>query len=1060
MKSLPFILFFTLSIDVFAQPRLVKDINTQPNFYPNFNQVTPYPSTGDYMAFAMPEGWWVTDGTTNGTHLINGGAPADGDASKLGSIGNNFIFVSAGTKNLTKYSAVTLTSTVLKEVDGDFFAIRSGDVLLFILRQNEKSELWKTDGTSGGTLKIAANLPADIDNFYTEYDSNGDLTYFQFERYDGSTHLWRTDETEEGTFELLSGEESWGFMPAWKAAGDQLYFGFKSTGSETYEFWTSDGTQEGTTLLVTSIGKPREQSVQIIDSSFFFWMGTALYVSDGTEAGTEQVTDPGLPCQYSINYKNEYYFVQQSFNPLNYALWKSDGTEPGTVLVMNLGGYSTSSFNAYFLFADKFFVALDHGGTGAELALSDGTAEGTEVIRDIFPGIPTSQPRSLWPLGNKIIFIADDGIHGAEFWITDGTGEGTNLLFDTNIGTANSATRFTLKPSTLGDNFFFAATQTSGLDLWMTDGAEPNTKKIEGTSGLYIKVGELDDKIVHNINHDLVTISEEGNTTTIYEDILCDLSLGKLDDKLLFSASSDAEGENFELWITDGTQSGTQQVREIRSGSDPGIAQDAMTFVANGKLVFTADDGSAGNELWITDGTGNGTSLLKDINAGNNGSSAHSPAVVGSYTYFVANDGTNHPQFWRTDGTEEGTIKAFDLDGEDGWPSLVASIESKLVFTLEPDAGGSKLMATDGTAAGTTVVKKFDEVEGNQVSIYSMVVSAGKLYFIVVFQNVRTELWVTDGTTKGTSLIKSSSNSGNRPLLIKSHDIVYFNLPDGLWRTAGTQLLTEKVTDQYLNAMIASNDKIYMLLDSELYGSELFVTEVLKFTQDITFEPSDKNEADGSFELFASATSELPIIFNTSSTDKISIEGTTVEILGPGRVTITATQDGNEGIEEIESSRTICITPKSPVIAYDETTRKLQSSAAEGNQWYLNGSPIEGATSSALKAMEDGTYSVDVTVDECKSETSNEVDVVIPVVTGFEADVDLYVFPNPSKDKLFIDWKGKSAAVSILDVRGNTVFNDLFVDKAELLVKDLAPGFYILKLKTADKQAIRKFVKE
>src|SRR6516164_4920736 len=40
-------------------------------------------------------------------------------------------------------------------------------------------------------------------------------------------------------------------------------------------------------------------------------------------------------------------------------------------------------------------------------------------------------------------------------------------------------------------------------------------------------------------------------------------------------------------------------------------------FVALGnKLIFEATDGTHGRELWITDGTSSGTRLLKDINPG------------------------------------------------------------------------------------------------------------------------------------------------------------------------------------------------------------------------------------------------------------------------------------------------------------------------------------------------------------------------------------------------------------------------------------------------------------
>lgn len=68
-----------------------------------------------------------------------------------------------------------------------------------------------------------------------------------------------------------------------------------------------------------------------------------------------------------------------------------------------------------------------------------------------------------------------------------------------------------------------------------------------------------------------------------------------------------------------------------------------------------------------------------------------------------------------------------------------------------------------------------------------------------------------------------------------------------------------------------------------------------KFSQTIDFpEIGDMNTTDHSFEITATASSELPVIFETTNTDIISISDKTASILGPGEVTITAHQFGNE----------------------------------------------------------------------------------------------------------------------------------------------------------------------
>ena len=56
---------------------------------------------------------------------------------------------------------------------------------------------------------------------------------------------------------------------------------------------------------------------------------------------------------------------------------------------------------------------------GAELWRSDGTAAGTEIVKDIMPGSGDSNP-SLWlaetGINGFLYFPATDGIHGMTLW--------------------------------------------------------------------------------------------------------------------------------------------------------------------------------------------------------------------------------------------------------------------------------------------------------------------------------------------------------------------------------------------------------------------------------------------------------------------------------------------------------------------------------------------------------------------------------------------------------------------------------------------------------------------
>ena len=67
-----------------------------------------------------------------------------------------------------------------------------------------------------------------------------------------------------------------------------------------------------------------------------------------------------------------------------------------------------------------FFVA-DDGVSGAELWRSDGTADGTLLVKDINSGGGGSSPATLTNVGGTLFFAANDGVGGTELWSSDGT---------------------------------------------------------------------------------------------------------------------------------------------------------------------------------------------------------------------------------------------------------------------------------------------------------------------------------------------------------------------------------------------------------------------------------------------------------------------------------------------------------------------------------------------------------------------------------------------------------------------------------------------------------------
>src|SRR3972149_434970 len=117
-----------------------------------------------------------------------------------------------------------------------------------------------------------------------------------------------------------------------------------------------------------------------------------------------------------------------------------------------------------------------------------------------------------------------------------------------------------------------------------------------------------------------------------------------------------------ELWKTDGTAVGTEMVKDIQSGN--GSSSPNNLTNVNGTLFFSASQSGYGTELWKSDGTEDGTVMVKDIYPTGFSSILTTPsqfAVLGSTVYFMAQDGTNGYELWKSDGTDAGTVMVKDI---------------------------------------------------------------------------------------------------------------------------------------------------------------------------------------------------------------------------------------------------------------------------------------------------------------------------------------------------------------------------------------------------------------
>lgn len=108
-----------------------------------------------------------------------------------------------------------------------------------------------------------------------------------------------------------------------------------------------------------------------------------------------------------------------------------------------------------------YFNAFTNGSL-QELWMTDGTTEGTVMVREINPN-GHAFPELFAVVDNLLYFKADDGSHGDEVWRTDGTAAGTFMVL--NINTSGDSTPFWL--TNLNGTLFFSAFHTFfNSELW------------------------------------------------------------------------------------------------------------------------------------------------------------------------------------------------------------------------------------------------------------------------------------------------------------------------------------------------------------------------------------------------------------------------------------------------------------------------------------------------------------------------------------------------------------------------------------------------------------------
>ena len=650
-------------------------------------------------------------------------------------------------------------------------------------------ELWRTDGSAEGTLRLADMTPGE------ESSDDTIAAVIAGDVISGANRgLWRSDGTIAGTAPVGEGPP---YRPHFAADVDGVSYYFDDDREHGTELWRSDGTAAGTFQVadLNPDGSIAPQTPPVAAGGRIYLLVVPnplrghleLWTTDGTAAGSRRVRDVTTTSRVDnppaeMVPLGDWVIFTTTFG----TVWRSNGTAGGT-FELNL---SVRSPRALTPIGDRVvFVATDDT-SGEELWITDGTRAGTRRIVDLEPGPVGSRPGLLRAVDDEVFFRANRSDVGSEIWRTDGTRMGTHLARDLvpQAGGSVCVAGFGEALSIDGGYFFLAERPQEPCGLWRLDAATGDTIR-------------------------LATVAADTSPFTP--------QLAALGSYVVFAGS---DGQEAEPWITDGTAEGTRLLRDARTETTASSPY-AFTGTAFGSLFVAAADGTT-RSVWHTDGTAAGTVSLDALEPGALRQLTSDPKSLGNLGVFTATDETGH-WLWSTAGTPASTVRLRRLRSSNGRIDF-SVIDAAAYFEVDGD-----LWLTDGTTRGTRLVKSgvYAQLGGPPAEL------DGALYF-GAFGLVR-----TDGTADGTYPLTEGMPHGGRLEVVVAGQRVYFpgnenGYDEELWQSDGTSAGTARVVDIHPGVgdldvpyssrphhLTAIGDRLLFFADDGTHGSELWLSD-------------------------------------------------------------------------------------------------------------------------------------------------------------------------------------------------------------------------------------------
>ena len=558
------------------------------------------------------------------------------------------------------------------------------------------------------------------------------------------------------------------------------------------------------------------------------------------------------------------------------------------------------------------------------------------MVEMVHPINPTpgsgSNLQNLFVFNNLIFFSGDGSTSNNELWVSDGTNAGTMQVLEINPTGPGSPTQFTV----CNGKLYFKARigdQTGGgqeRELWTTDGTAAGTVIVQDQNGnLDFDPTELtcvgttlffegedanDDEHLYKLDAgsstiDLVSLIDPtpGSGTNLQ-------NLTAYNGKLYFSGELGTS--NSELWVSDGTDAGTFELKEIAPliGGILGNGSPGNFEICNGLLYFsgkigTGSDGNSERELWVTDGTAAGTVLIEDRN-GDLSFDPRNLTCVGTTLFFEGEDINEDEHLYKL-VAGSSTIELVDLI--DPAPNSGSNITNffewngMLVFSGETGTNNKEVWVSDGTDAGTFEIQDINPSGSSSPSQFAE--CNGRLFFQADDGTNGEELWEVTGNIQACNTPPMAMcNDLPVSLVGATATITVAQIDNGSTAPCGLQSTSIDITS--LNCSNVGSPMTVTLTVTDINNASATCTGIVTVTDDtdptaICQDVIVVLDADGNGSTSAAA-------IDNGSNDACGIESMSLDItdftcanIGNNTVTLTVTDNnGNSNSNSILSNCT------------------------------------------------------------------------------------------------------------------------------------------------------------